>query len=39
MINKNNIEGNNGNNNNNNRVIMVIILTTIDRTLKLKLIK
>ena len=39
MINKNNIGSINDNNNNNKRVSMVIILATINRKVKLKLIK
>ena len=39
MINEHNIGSINDNNNNNKRVIMVIILVTIDRKVKLKLIK
>ena len=39
MINKNNVGSINNNNNNNNIVTMIIILATINRKVKLKLIK
>ena len=39
MINKNNVGSINNNNNNNNIVTMIIILATINRKVKLKLIR